>query len=235
MRTMGIGMIKELVSLFYPCYCIHCAERLPSDRRYICEECFNLLPLYVGMETFYAVDERIAGLLPYTEYSSDLIFTSKNSVRKIIHQIKYHGSPELGYSLTSFFAPRHKELGHFADVSAIVPIPLSPKRMRQRGYNQSTFIAQGLSDIYKLPMEEKFLRRGLSKGGTQTLRGKDERWNKVEGAFYVPKESDVVGRRILLVDDVLTTGSTLVNAGRTLIDAGAESVSFYTLALDILS
>lgn len=228
------GMIRELISFFFPCFCIHCSERLHAGRKFICEECFDLLPKYVGNEFYYCADERIEGLVPYTELQSDLIFTRNNSVRKIIHKIKYHGFPKLGYDLAKGFAQEHHRLGHFSDVSAIVPIPLAPDRKKKRGYNQSTFLARGIAEVYGIPVEEKFLKRMSAQNGSQTFQGRDERWANVKGAFYVPDGVSVKGRRLLIVDDVLTTGSTLVNAGRVLLDAGAESVSFYTLSLDTL-
>lgn len=231
---MGIGMISNLISFFFPGYCIHCAERLPADRKLICQECFDALPKYNGYEAYYAPDERIEGLIPFTELQSDLIFTRTNTVRKIIHKIKYHDSPEVGYQISKALATEHKRLGHFADVSAIVAIPLAPHRMKRRGYNQSEFIAKGLADVYGLTIESDFLKRKTMDTGTQTSRGKEDRWSEINGAFYVPDNQNLEGRRVLVVDDVLTTGATIVNAGRALLGAGAESVSFYTLALDIL-
>lgn len=226
-------MINSLISFLFPCYCLHCSDRLPASRKFICEECFELLPKYVGQELYYHPEDRLEGLVPFTEYQSDLIFSRTNAVRKIIHQIKYHGFPKLGYQLAYYFAEEHQRLGHFADISAVVPIPLTPERMKKRGYNQSTFIANGLANKYELPVEKSFLMRVGGKG-TQTRRGKEERWGKVRGAFNVPNHQDVAGRRVLIVDDVMTSGATLVNAGRAMLDAGAESVSFYTLALDVL-
>ncbi|MDN4754876.1 phosphoribosyltransferase family protein [Porphyromonadaceae bacterium W3.11] len=231
---MSIGMINDLISFFFPSYCIHCAERLPADRKLICEECFDLLPKYRGHEAYYAPEERINGLIPFTELQSDLIFTRTNTTRKIIHKIKYHNTPDVAYHLSRSFALEHKRSGHFSDVSAIVPVPLAPYRMKKRGYNQSEFIAKGLAEVYGLPIEKDFLKRENSKTGTQTSRGKEERWREIYGAFYVSEDQDLKGRRILVVDDVLTTGATIVNAGRALLGAGAEAVSFYTLALDIL-
>lgn len=230
----SIGMIDSLISFLFPCYCLQCSERLPAARKFICDECFEGLPKYVGREAYYAVEERLEGLVPYTEFQSDLIFTRTNAVRKIIHEIKYRGFPKLGEQLAYHFAEVHQRLGHFEDVSAIVPIPLTPERMRKRGYNQSLFIAQGFARRYEIPVEESFLKRVPAGGGTQTKRGREERWQKVKGAFYTPNSELISGRRLLIVDDVMTSGATLINAGRTLLDAGAESVSFYTLALDVL-
>lgn len=227
------SIIKSLVSFIYPAYCVGCEERLEEERRFICPTCFDALPKYQGMEPYYGALERLTGLVPFTEYQSDLIFNNPSVVRTMIHKMKYGGFPTLGTELAREFAPKHLELGHFSDTTMIVPVPLLRSRLHRRGYNQSTFIAKGIADIYELPIaEDVLLRRG--RRGTQTQKGKEARWEHAQGAFFVPNNVDISGKRILVVDDVLTSGATLIQSGRALIDAGAESISFYTLALDVL-
>lgn len=227
-----ISFIKSAINFFYPVYCQGCGERLEGGRRFICEKCFEALPKYQGMEPYYGAMERLSGLVPYTEYQSDLIFRNPGLVRTLIHKIKYDGFPTLGTELSRYFASKHLALGHFLDVTMIVPVPLIMSRYHTRGYNQSTYIAQGIAEVYHLPIAENVLcRRGAR--GTQTRKGKEERWQHTQGAFYVPTGIQVTGKRILVVDDVLTSGATLIQCGRALLDAGAESVSFYTLSLDV--
>lgn len=226
-------LIKELINFIYPTYCLGCGERLTDDFILICARCYDSMPKYAGMEPYYRAYDRLAGFVPFTEFQSDLIFKNPGLVRTLVHKIKYNGYPNVGYRLTRHFARQHLRVGHFTDVSLIVPIPLLRQRLYRRGYNQSTALAKGFADVYGLPLNESILKRksGL---GSQTNRGKESRWKHMYGAFYVSSKADVKGRRILIVDDVLTSGATLINAGRALIDAGAESVSFYTLALDVL-
>lgn len=224
---------ESVVSFLFPTYCLGCGERLEHRRRFVCADCFDALPKYQGMEPYYGALERLTGLVPFVEYQSDLIFSNPSVVRTLIHKIKYNGFPTLGTELAREFARKHLEMGHFSDTTMIVPVPLLNSRLHKRGYNQSTYIALGIAEVYGLPIEERALcRRGNQ--GTQTKKGKEARWEHVQGAFYVPDGVDVSGKRILVVDDVLTTGATLIQSGRALLDAGAESVSFYTLALDVL-
>lgn len=191
------------------------------------------MPKYQGMDLYYGATERLEGFLPFTELQSDLIFKNPSLARTLIHKIKYSGFPSLGYRLARDFAIAHKSLGHFVDVSMVVPVPLLKSRLHHRGYNQSTAIAKGIAEVYHIPLREDALYR-VGKRGTQTLRGKEARWKHTQGIFCVPPTIDVSGKRVLVVDDVLTSGATLIQSGRALIDAGAESVSFYTLALDVL-
>lgn len=219
----------ELGSTLFPHYCLVCGERLSADRLMICPACLDLLPRYPGSEALYDAEKRIEGHAPFTEYRSDLGFTHHNPVRDLIHTIKYEGHPELGERLGQLFAPEHLRAGHFADIGVAVPVPLTPRRLRRRGYNQSAYIARGLTGGLGIPLDETLLARRDS-AGTQTHRGREARWASMREAFFVPDPDKVSRRRILIIDDVLTTGATLSACALTLMEAGAESVSYYTLA-----
>ena len=219
----------ELGSTLFPHYCLVCGERLSADRLMICPACLDLLPRYPGSEALYDAEKRIEGHAPFTEYRSDLGFTHHNPVRDLIHTIKYEGHPELGERLGQLFAPEHLRAGHFADIGVAVPVPLTPSRLRRRGYNQSAYIARGLTGGLGIPLDETLLARRDS-AGTQTHRGREARWASMREAFYVPDPDKVPRRRILIIDDVLTTGATLSACALALMEAGAESVSYYTLA-----
>ena len=222
-------MARELSSTLFPHYCLVCGERLSADRLMICPSCLDLLPRYPGSEALYEAEKRLEGHAPFTEYRSDLGFTHHNPVRDLIHTIKYEDHPELGERLSRLYAPEHLRAGHFADIGVAVPVPLTPSRLRRRGYNQSTYIAHGLSDILDIPLDETLLARRDS-NGTQTHRGRESRWESMKKAFYAPHPDLVSRRRVLIIDDVLTTGSTLTACALALMAAGAESVSYYTLA-----
>ena len=219
----------ELGSTLFPHYCLVCGERLSADRLMICPACLDLLPRYPGSEALYDAEKRIEGHAPFTEYRSDLGFTHHNPVRDLIHTIKYEGHPELGERLGQLFAPEHLRAGHFADIGVAVPVPLTPRRLRRRGYNQSAYIARGLTGGLGIPLDETLLARRDS-AGTQTHRGREARWASMREAFFVPDPDKVSRRRILIIDDVLTTGATLSACALALMEAGAESVSYYTLA-----
>lgn len=223
------ALLAELESTLFPHYCIGCGVRLPADRVLLCADCFDRLPRYRGSEALYRAEERLEGFAPFTEYRSDLGFSHTNAVRDLVHEIKYHGRPELGERLGYAFGLEHRREGHFADIGAATPVPLTPSRLRRRGYNQAAAIARGLTRALEIPLDEELLRRRDSRG-TQTHRSREERWRSMEGVFYAPYPERAERRRILLIDDVLTTGSTLVRCAQALMEAGAESVSYYTLA-----
>ena len=236
LRNTLRSTIEELLALTLPCYCIGCHRRLRGRRKMICHHCFEELPRYRSEGDYFNVQKRLAGWLAFTEYQSSLIFARHNATRPLIHAIKYQGFPELAQQLSHHFAVQHLAAGHFVDCTAIVPVPLTPERMKRRGYNQSLYIAQGLSEVYQLPIYDHLLYRHSSRA-TQTRRGREERWQKMQGNFFLSdlaQSLDLANERLLLVDDLLTTGSTLIHSGRSLLEAGIESLSLYTLALDVL-
>ena len=221
---------EDILSFFFPDFCLGCGTRLSSPRRYLCSKCLESLPRNTGYEALFKSDERLQGLIPYGELRSDLIFREESLTREIIHEIKYRKHPDLGYKLGRLYGEEHRRHHDFEDISMVIPIPVAPERLRKRGYNQSEYIARGLAESLGIEMYTDLLhRRG---GGTQTRRGKLSRWESLEGAFRC-EPGCVMGRRLLLVDDILTSGSTLIHAARCLYEVGgAESISFYTLAVD---
>ena len=229
-------VVTSLTDALFPAYCLSCGRRTEEGRQFLCKSCFEDLPRDLPESDYYGAVDRLAGLSPFAEYHSDLLFSHYNASRLLLHQIKYRDCPEIAYRLTKAFASGHKARGHFSDVSLILPIPLSPGRMRQRGYNQSDYIARGLSEGLGVPVRTDLLARRESKG-TQTRRSKAGRWDELEGLFYLPKPSEVGGRRLLLCDDLLTSGSTLLHAGRALLSSETppESLSYYTLFLNFVS
>jgi len=111
----------------------------------------------------------------------------------------------------------------------IIPVPLDPVRERRRGYNQSLCIAEGMASHCRLPVRSDILCR-TGKSGSQTKRGRYERWENVEGLFTVTRPLDIAGRHVLLVDDVITTGSTMEACVAALQSAGGVMVSVAALA-----
>ena len=118
--------------------------------------------------------------------------------------------------------------GFFDGIDAIIPVPLAPKRQRQRGYNQSEQLAHGISEITGLPIYNKVVRR-VSFKGSQTNRGRWERNENVAHVFELRDAAAISGRHLLLVDDVVTTGATLIACAQELAQAGSIKVSVLAL------
>jgi ComF family protein len=150
-------------------------------------------------------------------------------LKEAIHQLKYSGHRVLGPVLSALLLERIR-LGDYAmQVDCIIPIPVHSSRLRQRGFNQSELLAQGISCAFDLPLLRGVLLRTIATKQQIGLLIEKRREN-VEGAFKVARNDAVEGRRILLLDDVLTTGSTADSAARALRDAGAKAIHVLTLA-----
>jgi ComF family protein len=119
--------------------------------------------------------------------------------------------------------------GMGGEFDVIIPVPLHVSRMRKRGYNQSAKFAEGLSEALKIVWEESISLR-VSATNTQTKKGRADRWSNVKDAFSVATVEKVEGKRVLLVDDVITTGATLEACGHHLIESGCASLSVACIA-----
>jgi Predicted amidophosphoribosyltransferases len=204
--------LNGFVELFYPRLCVGCGRKLFQDEHFLCVECLSSLPLaqvHESEDNF--VEQHLYGR-PYIESATTLMVYGKETVpQKIIHEIKYHGAKELAQSMGRMLG-RQMKGGRFSSVDMIVPVPLHPKRLKWRGYNQSEWIAKGLSEELGVPVRSDLVER-VVETSTQTNKNAEERWSNVKGIFALRQEVSTEGLKdhhLLIVDDVITTGSTLM-------------------------
>jgi ComF family protein len=150
----------------------------------------------------------------------------------MIHKLKYNGLKEAGHELGKIYASSLKCSEFLLDIDLIIPVPLHPSKLRKRGFNQSEIIAKGMSEASGIPYETDILEREQM-SETQTKRSRYERWLNVEGIFRVSDGSLVDGKHILLIDDVITTGSTIEACVSALLAAGDVRVSVAALAVAV--
>ena len=147
----------------------------------------------------------------------------------LIHHLKYHDHPEVGTWLGRIAAAELKRADFFHGVDLIVPVPLSKKRYRQRGYNQCDYIARGISEVIGVPVCSKCVERVVDTE-TQTHKGRIERWRNTEGIFRVKDSEALKGKHVLIVDDVSTTGATVHACISALLTVPGVRVSIFVLA-----
>ncbi len=172
---------------------------------------------------------RLAGRLPIRHGWAFLKFQKGGVVQHLLHQLKYNNCPEIGERLGRAYGHELAETSLATEFDLIVPVPLHKSRLRQRGYNQSAHFAKGLSEALNVPWDESISIRTRATA-SQTRKGRADRWENVREVFAVKTRVPVQGRRILLVDDVITTGATLEACGQHLLDHGCESVSVACIA-----
>jgi ComF family protein len=160
-------------------------------------------------------------------------YNKGSRIRKLIHSLKYKGIRELGYELGRIYGLSLDSSGFMDDIDLIIPVPLHPEKERIRGFNQSEIISLGIADAANLPVEVKSLvRKKVS--ATQTKRSRYERWTNVEGIFEVIDPHAIAGKHILLVDDVITTGSTVESCVNELLKTEGMRVSVVALAFAVV-
>jgi ComF family protein len=164
------------------------------------------------------------------ERATSYIYYHKNSpYNNVIHYLKYKNRPEPGERLAFIAAKEIAETGFFDGIDAIVPLPLSKKKRRQRGYNQCDYIAEGLSHITGITVIKDCVVRTKA-NESQTHKTRDERWKNAEGIFSLVKPEAITGKHILLIDDILTTGATLTNCALAIQQGCNCRISIFTLA-----
>ena len=213
--------INDFLSLIFPRQCDACLQVLYRHEHWLCNHCRVRLPRgQYHLSTDNELVRRMTGRADLHKASALFVFEKSGKVQRLLHAIKYKNAHDLAEHLGAYHARELVETGYFNEVDVIVPIPLHPKKEKQRGYNQSACFAEGLSTVLHKPVLKNALRR-IENTGTQTKRHRYERWENVEGIFALNADT-LAGKHVLLVDDVITTGATIEAAWVVLNAAGAK-------------
>ncbi|WP_165823783.1 ComF family protein [Pseudochryseolinea flava] len=173
--------------------------------------------------------ERLHVRMPLLYAMALFRFSKSGRVQELLHTLKYKNQPELGISIGKMYGEKLATSGYVGQWDSIIPVPLHESRFRKRGYNQSSKFAEGLSDKLHLPILEDVLFRKV-KTDTQTKKTKLNRWENVRTVFEMNSQGMAPNNRVLLVDDVVTTGATLEACAQTLMESGCSSVSIACIA-----
>ena len=222
---------ESLWAILFPPLCVGCGDVLQQHEPLLCLSCqyhlpindFHLFPqnLVVSrMENFMIIDRGL----------SYLTFTQASIVQSIIHHIKYKHRTDVATYFGKILGVQVAASQPSAPFDYVVPIPLHPKKLRQRGYNQSEYLAKAIAEILGIPLNTDNLIR-VKNTESQTGLSDFKRLANVEKAFFCRDKPLFVGKHILLVDDVLTTGATLYAAALAIRDIEGVRLSVATLAL----
>lgn len=225
-----MGIVGDFISLFFPHYCLACSEALVKGEDILCTRCIiNLPKTNYHVQQVNPVEAKLYGRIPLKHAWAFLKFRKRGSVQHLLHQLKYNNHPEVGIALGKVFGKDLSDGGFGQAFDLIVPVPLHRSRLMKRGYNQSSKFAEGLSAAFGIPWDESISIR-KERTTTQTKKSRMQRWENVKNVFSVAENSKISGRRILLVDDVITTGATLEACGKHLIAAGCKELSVAVIA-----
>lgn len=230
--TCGVSFLIEIkesvLQLLFPHLCTGCGSDLLSKRSELCMRCIEALP-ETNFELYPAnpVEKTFWGRIPLLAATAQFYFTKTSLIQHLMHQLKYRGDQELGIQLGKIMGVHLMKSTRF-ETEALVPLPLFPAKERKRGFNQATILCQGMAEMMQVPILQNVISRPQHTE-TQTRKGRVERWKNIEGKFILNNASAISNKRILLVDDVITTGATLESCGMELLKAHAVQLSVATL------
>lgn len=220
----------DFIGLFLPRRCAACDRALYSAEHCICLACISDLPLFRGHDDgANRVEQLFQGKVPLASASAFLIFTKGGKVQRMLHRLKYQGDKEVGLELGGRMAEDVMRSPRFASVDLLMAVPLHRRREKQRGYNQAQVLVEGMATVWRLPVAHGGLLR-MVRTTTQTRKGRMARWGNVKEAFHVGDPTELQGKHVLLVDDVVTTGATLEGCAKALLGIPGIRVSVLTCA-----
>jgi len=218
---------EVLLSLFFPPCCPMCGRYMDEPRgenRWhkreelgkLCEKCLRSLPRTEqavlrgnSTEEAFTGGKNAAKRAMHLERAAAYLFFEKDHpIQRVVHAMKYADQPLIGYQLGKQAAIEMQYADFFENIDVIVPIPLHPKRLRERGYNQSEYIARGIREITGIPVDTTHVTR-VRNTSQQALQSGEERKHNVADAFAVNHPEQMYRKHILVVDDLITTGETM--------------------------
>ena len=201
-------IFSDLINLIYPDVCIVCEDKLVKNERLFCTLCLADIPrtnfhLYVDNP----VSRIFWGRCKIESATSFFYFKKGSKYRSLLHKLKYKGRNDIGIELGKMFG---NDLINslYNNIDVIIPVPLHPAKLKIRGYNQSEQIANGIGKRMNVPVINNALKRVVNTN-TQTKQARFDRWLNVEDIFKYNISSNLLNKNILLVDDIITTGSTV--------------------------
>lgn len=231
MEKTRISTGEYILRLFFPPRCICCDMLLELNTpKELCRECRQSLPVLSRNRFSNPVGDSIGNVFSAFDYDQ--------RIRTAIHNMKFKDSPgnaavliELSFPILKGFLVYEQPLFNtYSKYDIILPVPIHIKRKRERGYNQSELLAKNLAKRMNAPVNNKILVK-IRNTPPQSSLGRGERLTNLKKAFQVKHKNLISGCTVLLVDDVMTTGSTIEHCGKVLTEAGALQVDAFVVAI----
>jgi ComF family protein len=224
------AFFNDFIALFYPECCVSCERGLVKQEKLLCFHCISTLPeCNYHTQKDNPIAQKFWGRLPLHHASAYLKFSKGGQVQKILHSLKYEGEKEISDWMGNIYGQVLANSGFQSMFDAIIPVPLHPQKEKLRGYNQ----CEGFAETLSVKLMAENLPKGLKRkvfSNSQTKQTKSGRYENIRGVFEVADKQMIEGKRILLVDDVITTGATLESCGIELLEAGAKELSIVAMA-----
>jgi competence protein ComFC len=235
-RQKSRELVESIVNIIYPNLCCTCKAQLSEGERLLCKKCSEEIKIIPTPHCIkcgrHLPVKGICGECRSGRHLLESVYCAcifDGVMKECIHNFKYKNRLTLMQIFKDIVFEFAIDNPFMENVDIVVPVPLHPARLRQRAYNQSVIIASEIAHTFSLPLEDRILKK-IKNTRPQSALDKNKRQQNIKGSFALKKPSFVKGKRILLVDDVFTTGATANECASVLLKAGAKSVSCFTLA-----
>jgi len=226
-------MLSDLAYLFFPIYCAACDSPLYKNERILCTSCRHKLPL----GNFHKVNAKkiekvFYGRAKVENATSLLLFEKDSLVQNLMHNLKYRGQEEIGTELGRWLGKELSQSSHYQMIDSVIPVPLHPKRLRERGYNQVEKFGREIAKKLATEYMDNILKKN-SYNEKQSKKNRLLRWDNASETFGIQNESLLINKHILLVDDIVTTGATLEACIHVLKTIPGIKISIATMAITV--
>lgn len=221
--------LKDIFNIFFPNYCLACDTTLQRFESFMCTHCRHDLALtYFTNETNNKLERSFYGRIKINEATALFYYEKHHKAQELIHLLKYKNQQQIGVFLGNWMAKEILNSNRFKTIDCIVPVPLHPKKIQRRGFNQLDKFGKRLSHHLKVPYINKVLIKKYS-SHSQTQKGRFARLKNTQEIFSLQQEQQLNNKHILLIDDVITTGATMEACYDKLILIKGVSISILTI------
>jgi ComF family protein len=221
---------NSLFDFILPRFCCSCRTKLNSNQDTICSDCISKIQRSTASRLQREYERKFSDKKIISEFYSPFVFEKDKELQHAIHALKYNKNFQVGIFLGKVLADEIKKNITTWNFDLIVPIPLHHLKKAERGYNQSFYIAKGVSKILNIKVSDRIVKR-IKYTESQTTMNISEREENIYGAFKVKLKNAISGKNILLIDDVITTGATISECGKILLEAGANKIYAASIAI----
>ncbi len=224
------GWYKHMLDLVYPPLCASCGILRPLDNHIFCLDCLNELPeTGFHLQAVNPFTGHFQGRIQLKAGAAFLYFSRGGGTQRLLHQIKYNNQPDLISTIGRWYGKQLLQSDLWMDADVIIPVPLHWKKQRKRGYNQSAIFGEGIAEVMGVTCPKNVLMR-MTHDKSLTGMKRFQRVETISSSFVLSNSKPVRNKNVILVDDVLTTGSTLEACANALLAAPVSSIRMVTIA-----
>ena len=230
-----LDTMADIMSVFFPPVCPICRTPLADNEHFVCTACRFQAPLTGFSGSAYnPMVRHLEGLIPVHRATAFMWFIEGSPWQRLIHSFKYRGFWITAYEFGEWFGYELADSGLYSDVDLVIPVPLHWFKRLRRGYNQSEYIAHGIANRLGAVLDDRSVLRRVNNRSQARSGSAQDRWENAEGIFAVRNPEALAGKHILLVDDVFTTGATMISCATSIIRSlGADNVKVSIAALAV--